>query len=361
VSNPPTKITDTAGCKSIAELSDRFLVTGANGFVGSRVVKILLEYDFANVRCLVRSSHNVEGLRRQIGSGAGALDIVEGNLQSQDDCRRITENVKVILHCAAGTGKSFAGCFMDSALATRNLIEATLETGCVRRFVNVSSLSVHTGRDVPRGGLLEENSEVETEHMARFDAYCFGKVMQDELVMKYGRERGLPWVILRPGPVFGPGRRKFAGRIGIDTFGFFIHIGGSNRPPLIYVDNCAEAIVLCGIVEGIEGESFIAVDDDRPTARQFLRLYKKHVGWFFSAYMPRPAYYLFSRIWEAYANWSEGQLPPVFNRREYATYWKKVRYSNQKLKDRTGWAPRIPFREAALRYFTYMKEQEGAK
>ncbi len=65
--------------------------------------------------------------------------------------------------------------------------------------------------------------------------------------MEYGEKRGLPYVIVRPGVVYGPGIKGIHGRIGIDTFGPFLHLGGSNRIPLTYMDNCAEAIVLAGL------------------------------------------------------------------------------------------------------------------
>ena len=56
-------------------------------------------------------------------------------------------------------------------------------------------------------------------------------------------------------------------------------------------------------------------------------------------------------MWEKYSHWSEGQLPPVFNRRAWNTYWKKTRYSNEKLKRRLGWKPLVPAREALDLYF----------
>ena len=82
--------------------------------------------------------------------------------------------------------------------------------------------------------------------------------------------------------------RTSAGRIGIDTFGVFLHMGGSKPLPLTYVDNCAEAIVLAGLVEGVEGQVFNVVDDEQPTSGRFLRLYKRHVGRFLSIPVPSP-------------------------------------------------------------------------
>ena len=194
--------------------------------------------------------------------------------------------------------------------------------------------------------------------MARFDPYCFGKIKQDEIVMAYGREHNLPYSIIRPGPVYGPGKKKLAGRVGIDTFGIFLHLGGSNRLPLIFVDNCAEAIVLAGIVEGVDGEVFIAVDDDLPTSRQFLRLYKKQVRRFLSIPVPYQVFYLLNWLWEKYSKWSDGQLPPVFNRRQCAAYYQRRSYSNRKLKERTGWSPRVSFGEASQRYFEFVRTGE---
>ena len=69
---------------------------------------------------------------------------------------------------------------------------------------------------------------------------------------------------MRPGAVYGPGKSQLTGRIGIDTFGVFLHLGGSNQIPFTYVDNCAEAIILAGLVQGVDGEVFNVVDDESP-------------------------------------------------------------------------------------------------
>ena len=63
-------------------------------------------------------------------------------------------------------------------------------------------------QDVSRVG-LEQRPE------ARGDAYCYGKVKQDELVMAYGKQFGIPYVIIRPGYVYGPGKKAMSGRVGL--------------------------------------------------------------------------------------------------------------------------------------------------
>ena len=115
----------------IASKNDLILVTGSNGFIGSKVVEILLEYGFANLRCFVRPSSQLDRLEKVLGrfDAGGNVELVTGDLLSREDCRKAAAGVSIIYHLAAGMEKSFAGAFMNSALATRNLMDAFLECG----------------------------------------------------------------------------------------------------------------------------------------------------------------------------------------------------------------------------------------
>jgi nucleoside-diphosphate-sugar epimerase len=175
--------------------------------------------------------------------------------------------------------------------------------------------------------------------------------------MELGEKLRLPYVIVRPGFVYGPGNEAITGRVGLGTFGIFLHLGGSNQIPLSYVDNCAEAIVLAGIRPGIDGEVFNVVDDDLPSSRKFLRLYKKKAKRIRSVYLPHAVSWLLCFLWEKYSAWSEGQLPAVYNRKVWHAYWKKTRYSNEKLKQRLGWQPRVKAEDALNRYFQACREK----
>ena len=248
---------------------------------------------------------------------------------------------------------------MNSALATRNLIEAFLETGQPRRFVNVSSFAVYSNLTLKRGAMLDETCPLEDAPQDRYDAYAFGKLKQEELVKEYGVKRGLPWVILRPGAVFGPGKKELTGRIGIDTFGFFIHIGGSNLLPLTFVDNCAEAIALAAVTPGVDGEIFNVVDDELLTSRQFLRAHKGRNKGFLSVPLPYAVARWLCVLWENYSKKTKGQLPPAFNSRRCAAEWKGNRFSNQKLHERLSWKPRVPLDQAMAAYLSQFQNGDG--
>ena len=345
----------------IASTDDVILVTGSNGFIGTKVVEILLEYGYRKIRCLVRRSSRLGRLEKVLSQSDGGrdLELVTGDLLSAKDSRKAADSVSIIYHLAAGIEKSFAGAFMNSALATRNLMNAFLEQGQPKRFVNVSSFAVYSNLSLKRGALLDETSPLEDASQKRFDAYGFGKLKQEELVREYGSEHRLPYVIIRPGAVFGPGKRELSGRIGINTFGFFIHLGGSNQLPLTFVDNCAEAIVLAGLTPGVDGETFNIVDDDLITSKQLLTAYKSAAGPFFSIRVPYPVAYGFSWAWEKYSHWSKGQLPPVFNRRRCSAEWKGSRFSNEKIRQQLGWRPRVPMTQAIAHFLTQFEFNRG--
>jgi nucleoside-diphosphate-sugar epimerase len=316
------------------------------------VVDQLLGRGYRKLRCFVRPSSRLGELEKVLAQhGAGSdVEVVRGDLLSKDDCRAAVQDVSVVCHLAAGFEKSFAAAFMNSALATRNLMEAWLEVGQPKRLVVVSSFAVYSLLGVPRGREVNEDCGLEDHPQERNDAYGFGKLEQEELVKEYGRTRGLPYVILRPGAVFGPGKPAPTGRVAIDTFGFLLHMGGSNRVPFTFVDNCADAIVQAALTPGIDGAIVNVVDDDVPTSREFLRAYKRATGRWFSLPVPYPVAAAGCRLWEWYSQKSGGQLPPVFNRRRAAAEWGGHRYSNQKLKDTLGWKPKVPMSEAMERY-----------
>jgi nucleoside-diphosphate-sugar epimerase len=336
----------------IVTLDSPILITGGTGFIGSRLVVALVRLGFTNIRCLVRPSSDQATLRQATKDHSCDLHIVEGNLLSREDCEMAVRGISVVYHLVAGTGtKSFADAFMHTVITTRNLLDAAVGTGSVRRFVNVSSFAVYDAGRSERDGVLDESCPMQTHFESSTDAYSFAKAKQDELVVEYGRTQSMPYVLVRPGVVYGPGKQRIHGRIGLDTFGIFLHLGGSNQIPLSHVENCADAIALAGLTPGIEGQVFNLVDDNLPSSGEFLRRYKAEVKPFRSIYIPHFISYLLCFLWEKYSAWSKGQLPPAYNRTVWANSWKPTIYPNTKIKESLGWKQRVPTSDGLRQYF----------
>lgn len=345
--------TDTMSTdKFIADKDEIILVTGAAGFIGSRVVENLVQRGFLRIRCFGRSAKAKKVV------GQSHIEWMRGNLLSKDDCAEAVKDVSVVIHLAAGRGeKSFPDAYMNTVVTTRNLLDVCVGSARVKRFVNISSFAVYSNRTSDASALLDEDSDLEAQPQIRCEAYTYAKAKQEEIVSEYAERFGLPAVTLRPGVVYGPGNLAISGRVGISPFGVFMHMGGSNVIPLSYVDNCAEAIVLASLTSGIDGEVFNVLDDDLPTSRHFLRLYKQQVRRFTSIYIPHFASYAFCYLWEMYCRRTGDQLPPVFNRSRWRSLWRGARYSNQKLKVKLGWKQLVTTADGLEIHFRACREE----
>ena len=124
---------------------DRILVTGATGFIGSRVVENLLDRGFRNLVCFGRSSGKLSRVQNSGNRYPEAqVQLITGNLLSRRDCEIACKDVKLIFHLAAGTGeKSFPDAFMNSVVTTRNLLDASLQAGRLQRVVADPHGSIH--------------------------------------------------------------------------------------------------------------------------------------------------------------------------------------------------------------------------
>ena len=219
---------------SIISDNELVLITGANGFIGTKVLESLLTLGMRHIRCLVRPTGNIKKMEKIISDweGLANVEIIKGNLLSREDCGAAVDSVSVVYHLAAGRGeKSYPNAYLNSVVTSRNLLDAILENKCFKRFVHVSSFTVYSNRKLRRGVLLDETCEVEERPELRGEAYCYAKVKQELLLLEYHQKHTIPYVILRPGVVYGPGNHGLTGRVGIDTFGIFLHLGGSEYYP----------------------------------------------------------------------------------------------------------------------------------
>src|SRR5260370_36295704 len=135
---------------------DPVLITRSTAVIGSRVVETLLRSGFSNLRCFVRPSSmlaRLEALRAAFPEAR--IELVQGNLLSRDDCAKAAGNAVVIFHLAAGIDKTFPGSFMNSVVTTRNLLDAAVACGTLRRFVNISSFALYSDWHIRRGSLLD--------------------------------------------------------------------------------------------------------------------------------------------------------------------------------------------------------------
>jgi predicted dehydrogenase/nucleoside-diphosphate-sugar epimerase len=240
----------------------RVLVTGAAGFLGSALVRRLMQ---SGQRPRVF-------LRRPVtaGSAVADLDAVYGNLGEAESVDRAVAGVEIVYHVGAamkgGPNEFEAG----TTWGTKNIIEACLKHS-VRRLIYVSSMGVldHAGHS--DGVPVTENSPVEPLPELR-GLYTQTKLQAERLVLEAARDRGLPAVIVRPGQIFGPGAEHVAPNGIFALAGQWIVAGQGDRLlPLVYIDDVVDGLIAAESAPNAPGHVVHLVDPSAVTQNQYLQ------------------------------------------------------------------------------------------
>jgi dihydroflavonol-4-reductase len=184
------------------------LVTGANGFVGSHVARVLVERG-VQVRALVRPQSTLKALEGL------AVEQVYGDLRDPKSLDRAVRGADRVFHVAADyrLGASNPQEIYDANVAgTRHLLEASRRAG-VRRIVVTSSVATIA---VDRGPALpNEATEARLEEM--IGHYKRSKFLAEKETLRAAHE-GMPVVVVNPTTPVGPGDWKPTptGRIIVD-------------------------------------------------------------------------------------------------------------------------------------------------
>ena len=335
------------------------VVTGAGGFLGGALVERLLAHGVREVGVVTRPG----GKRARLDEAASRypssrLRFIEANVIAPADARKAVEGADVVYHLAAAMKGAPADMYLNGVVGTKTLLEAIAAGKRKTRVVLVSSFGVYGVADQGRGALVNEDTPLES-HPERRDVYSQVKLRQEQLARELAPKLGLDLVVLRPGVIYGPGGSAFSSRVGLNLFGVFLSLGGSNLLPLSYVDNCAEAIVVAGQAPGAAGQAYNVNDDDLPTCADYLREYKKQVTPVRSVPVPYPVLKMLSVGVERYHRWSKGQLPAIFTPYKSATMWGGNQFDNSKIKT-VGWKQLVPTEEGMRRTFEWLRSQLGA-
>jgi dihydroflavonol-4-reductase len=160
------------------------LVTGASGFLGWHVARVLLERGYP-VRALVRPGSHVDSLD---------VEPVTGDLRDAASLRRAVSGCGLVFHVAADYrlwARDPAELYRSNVEGTRNLLEAARQAGA-ERVVYTSTVGCI---GVPHNGIGDETMPVTLGDMA--GDYKRSKFQAEQVALEFARA-GLPVVIVNP-------------------------------------------------------------------------------------------------------------------------------------------------------------------
>jgi len=205
------------------------LVTGGGGFLGSALVRRLIDRGDA-VRVFARGDYPQ---LRELGA-----ETHRGDLSRYEDVRRAVEGCDLVFHVGAKAGVwgSYKEYYATNVLGTQNVLQACRQHG-VSRLVNTSSPSVVFDGHDQKG--CDESTPYPAKYLAH---YPRTKAMAEAMVMEASDEN-LATVSLRPHLIWGPGDTQLVPRvIGRAKAGRLRMVGsGQQRVDAVYVDNAVDA------------------------------------------------------------------------------------------------------------------------
>jgi dihydroflavonol-4-reductase len=245
------------------------LVTGANGFLGSAVVRALLA-DGTAVRALVRPGsdrRNLSGL---------AVTIADGDVTNPESLRRAAAGCEAVFHVAADYRLWVADpqpMYRANVDGSVNVLEAAAGAGATR-MVYTSSVAV-LGINADRTP-ADEDTPVTIDDMVGH--YKRSKFLAEQAVRKRAAELEFPVVTVNPSTPIGPRDIKPTptGRILLDAAAGRMPAFVDTGLNLVHVDDVA-AGHLAAAKRGVPGERYVLGGDDF-TLQQILELVAQHVG-----------------------------------------------------------------------------------
>jgi len=247
-------------------MKNRILITGASGFVGSKVLQRLSREGGRAVVAAVRSVN--------AALPAGVATVLVDGLGPATDWSPALEGVDAVVHCAvrAHVMKELAVDPLTvyrqvNVEGTANLARQAAAAG-VRRFVFLSSIKVN-GEFTEVGQSFTANDVPAPE-----DPYGISKHEAEQLLRQIAAETGMEVVIVRPPLVYGPGvKANFQSMMRWLARGVPLPLAAvtKNRRSFVALDNLVDLIMTCIDHPSAVNQTFLVADGEDVSTAELLQ------------------------------------------------------------------------------------------
>ncbi len=326
------------------------LVTGASGFLGGRLARMLHERG-EEVIVLARPSSDLRHLADT------PVRIVRGDLSDSAALQEAVRNVTHIFHCAAcstdwAPEKTY---FHANVLGTQNLLAAARQANALQRFLHVSTTDIY---GYPQTPCTEEHPFVDAGL-----PYNQTKGAGEAAVWQAHGE-GLPITILRPATIYGPRGKDFTQEIATllrQRLMAYVD-GGEATGGFTYVDNVAQAMLEAASSPHTIGEAYNIADGTNASWREYVTLFAQQLGakppWI---NLPFGTAIGLSRIFEAPHRYLGLGGRPLLTKHAVYLLGRNQEFPIEKAKGAFGFAPEVSLDEGIRRSVAWLAESAAER
>lgn len=178
-------------------MKTRILITGASGFVGGKITDALLEEGKLDISVLLRRLNEEKAF-----SGRG-VRVYKGDITDLKSLKEPLSGKEIVVHCAALMSnfdyEPKERFYETNVRGTENLLRSS-DRVSLKQFLHISTAGVYGATQ--NGSVREEASYGKT-----LSVYEWSKKEAELIVLRYAREKGIPFTILRPAQLYGEGMR----------------------------------------------------------------------------------------------------------------------------------------------------------
>lgn len=220
--------------------------------MGKWLIELLLERRF-DVTAVIRETSQQAVL--------GCKTVRVPQISGVTDWSQLLANIDIVVHLAARvhvmqeTDADALSAFQEVNLHGTVKLARQAATSGVRRFVYVSSIKVN-------GEYTDSQPFTEYDAADPQDSYAISKLQAEQALHEISKETGMEIVILRPPLVYGPGvKANFYNLMRLVSKTLPLPLGLiRNRRSMIYVENLADAIVICATHPNATGQTYLVND-----------------------------------------------------------------------------------------------------
>lgn len=325
----------------------KILITGASGFIGRALTRKLLSSGH-RLRLLTRSKRTIE----ESIAASPQVEIFEGDLTKPDTLDGLLNRIEVVYHLAGILGQADISdevYWSVNFQATKNILDACLQQGRIKRFIHCGSAGVQ--------GPINNPPADESYPYAPSNIYETTKTEAEKAVLEFHKQNGLPVVVLRPEFVYGPGDLHVLGLFQAISQGRFLLFGGGKswlHPT--YIDDVIQGLELALKYDKAIGQVYIIAAERAVTVKELSDQIAKTLGaapsrsvpvWF--AWLAAISFEMVGRIFS---------IDVPFNRARFKYFTENRSFNINKAREGLGYRPQFDL-EKGIRTTIAWYKQEG--